>query len=465
MRKSFTFLVTLFIIATTIAQSPQKMSYQAVIRNNSNTLVISTSIGMRVSVLQGSETGTEVYKEIYNPNPQTNANGLVSLEIGNGMPLNGIFASINWANGPYFIKVETDPTGGTNYSITGISQLLSVPYALYSANNQPGPQGPIGLTGPQGPVGAGMYLLNSLNYTNTVVAADNYVAIQGTISLAADYSGFSNNHLAINGGTVTGNGTYVLDVGNNCVFNGVTFNAVDIDCNWATFINCTFIGSCSRIGHDSKFYDCQFSGVTTGYNYILGSVVNSIVSNCTMPRCKEFVNSSLTSCTIGNGAVNQCAISYISGCNINTSSIYALQSDLFVTDNHFSNSSIFLNNSTQVCSSAIIANNRFESGLTSTTSPINIDPTTASYKIYNIHDNLFTMQATDDYCIKFTSSTNGASYTNVAIKGNTFWRGANTFPIYYQSSIVVDYTGNTVWQLSNPTSSGALTVSSPNFSH
>jgi hypothetical protein len=59
---------------------------------------------------------------------------LVSIEIGTGTIVSGTFASIDWANGPYFIKIETDPAGGTTYTITGTSQLLSVPYALYAAN-------------------------------------------------------------------------------------------------------------------------------------------------------------------------------------------------------------------------------------------------------------------------------------------------------------------------------------------
>jgi hypothetical protein len=87
---------------------------------------------MRVSILQGDATGSEVFKEIYNPNPVTNSNGLVSLEIGSGIPIINSFESIDWGSGPLYIKIETDPTGGTNYSVTGTSQLLSVPYALYS---------------------------------------------------------------------------------------------------------------------------------------------------------------------------------------------------------------------------------------------------------------------------------------------------------------------------------------------
>jgi hypothetical protein len=121
-------------LSNTYAQAPQKMSYQAVIRNNSNALVTNQQVGVKISVLQGNATGTVVFAEIYNPNPVTNANGSVSLEIGTGVPITGTFANINWANGPYFIKTETDPTGGTNYTIAGTSQLLSVPYALFSAN-------------------------------------------------------------------------------------------------------------------------------------------------------------------------------------------------------------------------------------------------------------------------------------------------------------------------------------------
>ncbi len=137
-----------FLVQSIWAQSPQKMSYQAVIRNSTNQLVVNHAVGMQISILQGSATGTVVYLETITPT--TNANGLVNVEIGGG---NG-FDTINWAHGPYFIKTETDPTGGTSYSITGTSEFLSVPYALYSLNGVPGPQGVPGATGPQGLTGA-----------------------------------------------------------------------------------------------------------------------------------------------------------------------------------------------------------------------------------------------------------------------------------------------------------------------
>ena len=132
MKKIITIYAAILMTTSLFAQAPNKMSYQAVIRNTSGALVTSTSVGMRISILQGSSSGTAVYVETQTPT--TNANGLASIEIGGGSVVSGIFSTIDWANGPYFIKTETDPSGGTSYSITGTSQLLSVPYALHAKN-------------------------------------------------------------------------------------------------------------------------------------------------------------------------------------------------------------------------------------------------------------------------------------------------------------------------------------------
>lgn len=130
MKKLFTSIIALAVVTTMFAQTPEKMSFQAVIRNGSNLLVTNSTVGMRISILQSSITGSAVYVETQRPT--SNANGLVTIEIGTGTIVSGIFPNINWANGPYYIKTETDPTGGSNYTITGTSQLLSVPYALHA---------------------------------------------------------------------------------------------------------------------------------------------------------------------------------------------------------------------------------------------------------------------------------------------------------------------------------------------
>ena len=151
MKTIITIIAVIMLTASNYAQSPEKMSYQAVIRDASNALVINQAVGMQISILQSEPTGTPIYIE--EQVPTTNMNGLVSLEIGTGYVLLGEFTTIDWANGPYFIKTETDPNGGIDYTITGTSQLLSVPYALYaktSGSSIPGPQGPEGQQGPQG---------------------------------------------------------------------------------------------------------------------------------------------------------------------------------------------------------------------------------------------------------------------------------------------------------------------------
>ncbi|HQD46205.1 MAG TPA: hypothetical protein PK041_11015 [Kaistella sp.] len=130
--KKIIFFTTIFLgILFSYAQAPNSMSYQAVVRNASNALVVNQNVGIRTSILQGSETGTVIYKE--NQTAATNQNGLFSISIGSGVPLTGTFSSIDWSTGgPYFIKSEIDPTGGSNYTISSTSRMMSVPYALYA---------------------------------------------------------------------------------------------------------------------------------------------------------------------------------------------------------------------------------------------------------------------------------------------------------------------------------------------
>ncbi len=129
MRNIYSLLLAFVITSLSLAQAPQTMSYQAVIRDASGGLITEQEIGMQISIQQGSTDGTVVYTETQTPT--TNKNGLVSIEIGGEAG----FSDIDWSDGPYFIKTETDPEGGTNYTITGTSQLLSVPYALHSGSS------------------------------------------------------------------------------------------------------------------------------------------------------------------------------------------------------------------------------------------------------------------------------------------------------------------------------------------
>lgn len=137
------------------AQAPSQMSYQAVLRDADGALIADGVVGVRISIVQGSPNGDAVMIELHEG--QTNANGLLSLVVGAGEAALGSIDEIDWALGPYYIVNETDPNGGTDYSIVGESALLSVPYALYAANGgvigPQGPEGPQGANGPEGPTG------------------------------------------------------------------------------------------------------------------------------------------------------------------------------------------------------------------------------------------------------------------------------------------------------------------------
>ena len=128
--KFLSLITALLLTLTTTAQSPEGFTYQSVIRNASNELIQNATVGVQVSILQGDVNGSSVYSETHSPT--TNINGLFTIVVGEGTS-NDDFTAINWSDGPFFIKSEVDPNGGTDYTISGTTQLLSVPYALHAS--------------------------------------------------------------------------------------------------------------------------------------------------------------------------------------------------------------------------------------------------------------------------------------------------------------------------------------------
>jgi hypothetical protein len=126
-------ILMLFVLVSSNAQVPQKMTYQAVIRNQSNSLLSNERISMKISILQGDSLPNPIYTEYQTA--YTNLNGLVTIQIGSGMVMYGNFTNIDWTKGPTFIKTETDPEGGLDFRIIGTNELLSVPFAFYAAKS------------------------------------------------------------------------------------------------------------------------------------------------------------------------------------------------------------------------------------------------------------------------------------------------------------------------------------------
>ena len=127
MKKILSLVTAIAFAASLLSQAPDKMSYQAVVRDANGELVKNKAVGVQMSILKGSSTGSAVYVEPRSTN--TNENGLISIEVGSIVTT---FNLIDWSAGPYFLKTEIDPAGGTNYTITGTSQIISVPYALHA---------------------------------------------------------------------------------------------------------------------------------------------------------------------------------------------------------------------------------------------------------------------------------------------------------------------------------------------
>jgi hypothetical protein len=130
MKRIFTLLALATFALTIFAQSPDLMTYQAVLRDAEDHLLTNQPIAIQISILQAAPNGTAVYTEVHTLS--TNANGLISLMIGDGVTSDD-FSTVDWSTGPYYLKTETDPAGGSNYTITTTSQLLSVPYAKYAS--------------------------------------------------------------------------------------------------------------------------------------------------------------------------------------------------------------------------------------------------------------------------------------------------------------------------------------------
>ncbi len=130
-KKTIFFLIGIFCTLHILAQPPQKMSYQAVVRDVNNQLVVNQQVGVKISILEASPNGFPVFAERHQPT--TNANGLMSLEIGTGVPLpTNNLTTIDWGNNNFYLQCEIDITGGTQYSINGVQQLITVPYAFFA---------------------------------------------------------------------------------------------------------------------------------------------------------------------------------------------------------------------------------------------------------------------------------------------------------------------------------------------
>jgi len=130
LKKIFSLIAVFAALASIQAQSPETFSFQAIVRDATNQIIADTQVGVQISILQGTANGSSVYVETHALT--TSVAGVMSTQIGAGSVVSGDFSAIDWSAGPYFVKTEIDPAGGTTYTITSVTQMVSVPYALHS---------------------------------------------------------------------------------------------------------------------------------------------------------------------------------------------------------------------------------------------------------------------------------------------------------------------------------------------
>jgi hypothetical protein len=126
----FLFLVLIYQSGALFSQVPGAFKYQAIIRGSDGLPVTEKPVHLRIGIIKDDPGNLPSYVE--NHEVTTTAQGMVNLEIGKGQEISGSFQSIQWGTGVYYLKLEYDGTGLGDYLVLGNSQLLSVPYAMFS---------------------------------------------------------------------------------------------------------------------------------------------------------------------------------------------------------------------------------------------------------------------------------------------------------------------------------------------
>lgn len=126
--KRISTVLLLFSIVFKIS-AQQGINYKALIKDGGGNVVANQGITIQFQILKGIGM-TNVYQETHAPN--TDANGIVIINIGEGSVDSGVYADIDWGSDEHHLNVQVNTGGGL--IDMGTTQFMSVPYALSAAN-------------------------------------------------------------------------------------------------------------------------------------------------------------------------------------------------------------------------------------------------------------------------------------------------------------------------------------------
>jgi uncharacterized protein (TIGR02145 family) len=112
------------------AQAPEKINFQSVVRKQDGALWSQATVALKIRILEGGVQGTVSYEE--NQIKTTDPFGLISLQIGTGTVITGVFKNIKWGDNPHYIQILADFEGNHHFTLLGTQELLSVPYSLFA---------------------------------------------------------------------------------------------------------------------------------------------------------------------------------------------------------------------------------------------------------------------------------------------------------------------------------------------
>jgi len=151
LQKASILLVLPFFLISTLNELYGQIAfnYQAVVRDADGAPISDKEMMVVIMLREGHDQGDLLYEEEHLT--ETNQFGIINLKIGRGMNPQGDLSEIDWGTAAVFMEVQIEDAETGIMQPLGVSELLSVPYALYSMESgTPGPPGPEGPQGPQG---------------------------------------------------------------------------------------------------------------------------------------------------------------------------------------------------------------------------------------------------------------------------------------------------------------------------